>query len=97
MRCLLGKPLSFSNKGLRPNAAEKLQLTIKDGLGKTFQASRTFHCTTAGELNIDKNQFRDFIACAKSESDSAFMLPEFENYTIHLGSKNVSQDISVHS
>ena len=97
MRCLLGKPLSFSKKGLRPNAAEKLQLAVKDGLGKTFQASRTFDCTAAGELNIDKNQFRDFIACAKSDSDSAFMLPEFESYTIKLESKNISQDILVHS
>lgn len=97
MRFLLGKPLSFTKKGLPANSVEKLQLTIKDGLGKKFEASQVFHCSATGELNIDKSKFRDFMACAKSDTDSAFMLPEFENYTIQLQSRNVSEEILVHS
>ena len=95
MRFLLGKPLSYAKSGLKPNSVEKIKMTVKDGLGKTFRSKKTFQVSPMGQLVIDEQQFRSFIGSAASHSDDCFLIPEFRSFSINLEGRYFKDDIKV--
>lgn len=84
MRFQLGRPISYTRQGLRPNQAHLVRLSVRDGLGALFGAEKQFTSDERGTMCIDRRQFRDLIGGATNDTNDCFLLPEFDQFTIEL-------------
>ena len=99
MSRLLGETFGFVKKGLQPNTSKLLRINITDTLGKEFTNSGTFRSDHEGKLNISEKSFQALIATASNPKQAAFVINEFDHYTIDVTSDDGAVDdrIVIHS